>query len=115
MLTEKIRPSELHLCHESSMVNGYLTTIVSKHSDNMETCYKTILQVVTMIIKSYKCKKTVVYHLANGSTVLLRIENSKNDRLKVILLVAVWLSVNMLHSNTPLAYHYLRQRRKLCF
>jgi len=25
----------------------------------------------------------------NGSTVLLRIENSKNDRLKVILLVAV--------------------------
>ena len=36
-----------------------------------------------------KCKKTVVYHLVNGSTVLLRIENSKNDRLKVILLVAV--------------------------
>ena len=34
----------------------------------------------------YKCKKTVVYHLVNGSTVLLRIENSKNDRLKVILL-----------------------------
>jgi len=33
--------------------------------------------------------KTVVYHLVNGSTVLLRIENSKNDRLKVILLVAV--------------------------
>jgi len=36
-----------------------------------------------------KCKKTVVYHLVNGSTMLLRIENSKNDRLKVILLVAV--------------------------
>jgi len=34
-------------------------------------------------------KKTVVYHLVNGSTVLLHIENSKNDRLKVILLVAV--------------------------
>ena len=33
----------------------------------------------------YKCKKTVVYHLVNGSMVLLRIENSKNDRLKVIL------------------------------
>ena len=38
---------------------------------------------------SNKCKKTVVYHLVNGSTVLLRIENGKNDRLKVILLVAV--------------------------
>jgi len=37
----------------------------------------------------YKCKKTVVYHLVNGSAVLLRIENSKNDRLKVLLLVAV--------------------------
>jgi len=46
-----------------------------------------------------KCKKTVVYHLVNGSMVLLRIENSKNDRLKVILLVAVWLNVNTLHSN----------------
>jgi len=33
--------------------------------------------------------KKLVYHLVNGSTVLLRIENSKNDRLKVILLVAV--------------------------
>ena len=41
------------------------------------------------ISTSDKCKKTVVYHLVNGSTVLLRIENSKNDRLKVILLVAV--------------------------
>ena len=34
----------------------------------------------------YSCKKTVVYHLVNGCTVLLHIENSKNDRLKVILL-----------------------------
>jgi len=31
-------------------------------------------------------KKTVVYNLVNGSTVLLHIENSKNDMLKVILL-----------------------------
>ena len=31
-------------------------------------------------------KKTVVYHLVNGCTVLLHIENSKNDRLKVTLL-----------------------------
>jgi len=37
----------------------------------------------------YKCKKTVVNHLVNGSTVLLRIENSKNDRLKVILLCSM--------------------------
>jgi len=34
-------------------------------------------------------KKTVVYHPLNGCAVLLPIENSKNDRLKVILLVAV--------------------------
>ena len=34
-------------------------------------------------------KKTVVYHLVNGSMVLLSTENSKNGRLKVILLVAV--------------------------
>jgi len=34
-------------------------------------------------------RKTVVCVCVNGSTVLLRIENSKNDRLKVILLVAV--------------------------
>jgi len=33
--------------------------------------------------------KKLVYHLVNGSAVLLHIENSKNDRLKVILLVAV--------------------------
>jgi len=33
--------------------------------------------------------KKLVYHLVNGCTVLLCIENSKNDRLKVILLVAV--------------------------
>jgi len=41
------------------------------------------------ILNYNKCKKTVVYHLVNGSTVLLRIENSKIDKLKVILLVAV--------------------------
>jgi len=40
-------------------------------------------------IDKINVKKNVVYHLVNGSTVLLRIENSKNDRLKVILLVAV--------------------------
>jgi len=40
-------------------------------------------------LMSINVKKTVVYHLVNGSTVLLRIENSKNDRLKVILLAAV--------------------------
>jgi len=34
----------------------------------------------------YKCKKTVVYHLVNGCTVLLHTENSKSDRLKVTLL-----------------------------
>ena len=34
-------------------------------------------------------KKTLVYHLVNGCTVLLHIENSKNYTLKVILLVAV--------------------------
>jgi len=45
---------------------------------------------MTVIINDHKCKKkTVVYHLVNGCTVLLRIENSTNDRLKVILLVAV--------------------------
>jgi len=34
-------------------------------------------------------KKTVVYHLVNGSMVLLRTENSKNDTLMVIFLCSV--------------------------
>jgi len=45
-------------------------------------------------------KKTIVYHLVNGSTVLLRIENSKNDRL------ARWHSVKLLQVISPLAYHF---------
>ena len=52
-------------------------------------------------------KKTVVYHLVNGSTVLLRIENSKNDRLKAILLTAVSLNVNVLHSSITFRLSFL--------
>ena len=52
-------------------------------------------------------KKTLVYHLVNGSTVLLRIENGKNDRLKLVLLVAVLMNVNVLHNNITFSLSFL--------
>ena len=44
---------------------------------------------ILLLLQEIIVKKTVVYHIVNGCTVFLHIENSKNDRLKVILLVAV--------------------------
>jgi len=55
----------------------------------------------------YKCKKTVVYHLVNGSTVLLRIENSKNDRLKVILLCSTLTFSQTAASNITFSLSFL--------
>jgi len=47
-------------------------------------CYAVIL--LSALLTEIIVKKTVVYHLVDGCTVLLHIENSKNDKLKVILL-----------------------------
>jgi len=58
---------------------------ISKTWDAEDLC---LANITTLIVK-----KTVAYHLVNGCRVLLHIKNSKNDRLKVILLVAVWLNV----------------------
>jgi len=55
----------------------------------------------------HKCKKTVVYHLVNGSTVLLDIENSKNDRLKVILLGSTLIFSQTATSNTTFSLSFL--------
>jgi len=62
---------------------------------------------VNVDIQKNQCKKTVVYHLVNGSTLLLCIKNSKNDRLNVILLVAIWLNVNVLHSSITFSLSFL--------
>ena len=52
-------------------------------------------------------EKTVVYHLVNGSMVLLRIENSKNDRLKVILLCGTLTFSQTATSNITFSLSFL--------
>jgi len=51
--------------------------------------------------------KTVVYHLVTGSTVLLRIENCKNDRLKVILLCSTLTFSQTATSNSTFSLSFM--------
>ena len=61
--------------------------------------------------KIYRCllmmQKTVVNHLVNGCTVLLYIENSKNDKLKVILLCSTLTFSQTATSNITFSLSFL--------